>query len=189
MSCGPKGMGSRPAPTTCPSPQCLRVLLQLQEALLQVALQKAQLLSLHFAVLLLMALLRQHDNDLQVRAGGRALGPLWALSQPRSPSSRLGQGSGQQLGRAPSAPGVGSASTSYGGFKPNKEKLGPAPQSHYTEGPRPLTAASLVTWLQLGSCVCPEGRAPRVPSCFMCQTPCDEGLAGTPSGGLCCAWP
>lgn len=131
----PHGDGLPPAPTTCPAPQRLLVLLQLQEALLQVALQNTQPLSLHFAALLLAALLRQHDDDLRVRAGGRALGPLRVLSQPHSPSSRLGQGSGQQLGKAPSNPGVGSTSTSYGGFKPNQERLGPAPQSRYMEGP------------------------------------------------------
>lgn len=63
------------------APECLVVLLQLQEVLLQLADPGAQLLGLSCALLLLTALLRQHEDDLRV--------PPWALSQPCSPSSAL----------------------------------------------------------------------------------------------------
>lgn len=64
----------------CSAPQCLIVLLLLQEVLLQLAQQNTQPLGLGRALLLLMALLRQHEDDLQ--CGQVAV--LWALPQALS---------------------------------------------------------------------------------------------------------
>ena len=134
VSCGQKGMAPAWPPSLLPAltplwatPQVLVVLLQLLEALLQLAQLEAQPLGLHGALLLLAALLRQQEDDLRVRAAGRTLGPPRALSQPAPPAT-LSQGSppcteGPHLwaraGQSRQLPGLGSTVTSYEGFKPN----------------------------------------------------------------------
>ena len=67
------------------APQCLIVLLLLQEVLLQLAQQNTQPLGLGHALLLLTALLRQHEDDLQCGQVAMLWAPLQALSQPCIP--------------------------------------------------------------------------------------------------------
>lgn len=137
------------------TPQRVLVFLQLQDVLLQLAQQEAQLFSLRSALLLLVALLSQHEDELRVRAGGHALDPPWALSQPHSPS----------LGLTPLYREVTSLAGSWaeapalwewvllqvmGALNQEKTSWGQHPGAP-TKRARPLTAASLLTWLQARS--------------------------------------
>lgn len=96
MSRGHKGRGSHLLPPPAlvrAAPQCLVVLLQLREALLQLAQQETQLLGLCRALLQLAALLRQHEDDLQcgqVAVPWAHHGPSASPAPPERPAEALG---------------------------------------------------------------------------------------------------
>lgn len=100
--------------------------------------------------------------------------PAEALGAPHPPWTAAG------------SPGMGSPSTSYGGFKPNTNQRGS--QSLRTESPIPL--ASLILWLRApGHCCRAIPTALGFPPAFCARRPETRPRRGTPSGGLCCAWP